>query len=240
MAKIKIDKHAIKENELDHFLVHFKNYLIEKPKQVLIPAVVAIAVIIIAFAASHYIKTQNQASEFKMITAQKDFREALANTDKSSQIISLNRAKEQFKQISNDYSWTPYGKIAKVYYADCFYNSGKYDDAIKYYREAISAGAPKIAGAWAQMSIGYSYMNKNDYANALKEFDNVSVKFPDSFLVPSARLQSAACYEKMNNLAKAKEIYESIIKNYPDSMWIKEAQARLIAIGGVNSIPKAG
>jgi TolA-binding protein len=240
MAKIKIDKHAIKENELDHYLVYFKNYLIEKPKQILIPVIITLAVVVIAVVASQYIKKQNQASEIKMLTAQKDFREALANTDKSSQIISLNRAKEQFKQIANDYSWTPYGKIAKVYYADCFYNGGKYDDAIKYYREAIGAGVPKIAGAWAQMSLGYSYMNKNDYPSALKEFDNVSVKFPDSFLVPSARLQSAACYEKMNNLVKAKEIYESIIKNYPDSMWIKEAQARLIAIGGASSIPKAG
>jgi TolA-binding protein len=76
-------------------------------------------------------------------------------------------------------------------------------------------------------------MNKKDYKSSQSEFEKVITRYPESHLVPMAKMEMAVAYENSNDFAKAKEIYEGIIKVYPDSTWNQEAQARLIALSGM-------
>ena len=240
MPKVKIDKKALKQNDIEIALMDIRDYIKEKPKQVLLPIGIIIAIAVIVFATTRYFTQQNQTAEMQIMNAQNQYRNALASADKSSQIVGLQQALKSFQNIAKDNSMTKVGKNAGVYIGDCYFHLGQFDDAIKSYRDAISRGAPKITAAWAQMSIGYSYLNKSDYKSALAEFDKVPVNYPDSFLVPLAKLEVGNCYEKQNDLAKAKETYDRVVKTYPDSTFKTEAAARLSALGGSVDTTKSG
>jgi len=230
MAKIKIDKHTVKENELDNLIQNVKDFVAKDPKKVLIPAGIVIVLLAGGLGFTKYYQSQSQKASWGFMEAQALYSQALSTPDKSTQLIQLSKCQESFKKIAADYGMSKEGKTARVYLGDCYYQSGKYDDAIKTYRDAISSGAPKLPAAWAQMSIGYAYVNKSDYKTALAEFQKVTTNYPESFLVPMAKLQMGNCYEKLNDNAKARETYESIIKTYADTSWQKEAEARLSAV----------
>lgn len=229
----KIDKHTLKDNEVDHFIVKAREFVQENPRQIIIPIIVVVAVVAGGIFGVNYYKSQSVKGDLSLTSAQIRYQQVDNAPDRGSELLALSESEKAFKKTAQDYSGNRYGKIARVYVADNMYKAGKYDDAIKAYREAISSGAPKKGetAAWAQMSIGYCYLNKNDYKTAKTEFETLTNKYPDSFLVPSAKLQIATCLEKSNDVEKAKEIYKSVAEAYTDSSWGAEAKTRLAALG---------
>jgi tetratricopeptide (TPR) repeat protein len=240
MPRVKIDKKALKENELESFILNAREYVTQNPKQIFIPLIVVIVLVVGTIVTTRYFNEQNKNAEGQLFQAQITYRTALNSTDKSSEIVGIQQSLTNFKRIASENSMTKMGKVAGVYIGDCYFHLGQYDDAIKYYREGISKNPPKLTAAWAQMSIGYGFARKSDYKSALVEFEKVTKDYPDSFLVPSAKLQMGYCYEKQNDLAKAKETYEFIVKTYKDSNWKGEAEARLAVLTGSVVPPTSG
>ena len=240
MPQVKIDRKSLKKNELELALIQIRDYVQENPKKVLIPLVAIVLVAVIAVVSIKYFHDQSQKAQLDLIQNQLQYKSALMNNNKSQQILALNHCLDGFKKLAENNPYTAPGKIAGVYVGDCYYHLGQYDDAIKAYQHAIKNGAPKLTAAWAQMSIGYSYLTRSNFTTALVEFEKVTKSYPESFLVPSAKLQIGLCYEKQNNKAKAKEIYESLIKTYPDSTLKSEAEARLAALSESNTKPASG
>jgi tetratricopeptide (TPR) repeat protein len=240
MPKVKIDKKALKENELETALIQFRDFVTQNPKKIIIPLGIVILAVAITIVSINYFKSQSQQAQLDLLRNQLQYKSALTTADKSQQIVGLNRSLDGFKKMAKENSFSSPGKIAGVYVGDCYYHLNRYDEAIKAYQEAISKGAPKLPAAWAQMSIGYCYLSKSDYKSALPEFEKVTKSYPESFLVPSAKLQMGLCYEKQNDKVKAREIYQSVIKTYPDSTLKNEAEARLAALSEENTKPTSG
>lgn len=240
MPKIKIDKKALKQNEVEIFVLKLRDYITEDPKRIIIPVVTVVAVVVLGVFTTRYFKQQNTTAELRLFQAEIQYRNALGSPDKSNQIVGLQQALNSFKSVVSENSLTVYGKIAGVYMGDCYYHLGQYDEAIKAYKDAISHGPPKVTAALAQMSIGYAYLDKSDYKSALAAFQKVETDYPDSFLIPSVNFEIGNCYEKQNDLAKARETYERLMKTYPDSSWKSEAEARLSALTGSVSTTASG
>ncbi len=240
MPRIKIDKKALKENEVEIFVLKLRDLFQQDPKKIIIPVVAVVAAVVLGVFTTRYFKQQNTTSELRLFQAELQYRSAMGSSDRSNQIVGLQKALTDFKNIVSENSLTVYGKIAGAYVGDCYYHLGQYDEAIKAYRDAISHGAPKITAALAQMSIGYAYLNKSDYKSAIAEFQKVETNYPDSFLLPSVKFEIGDCYEKQNDPAKAKDTYERLVKTYPDSTWKEEAEARLSILTGSVATTAAG
>lgn len=240
MPRIKINRKTLKQNDLEIALLRLREYIRTNPLKIIIPIGIAIIIIIFGVATVRYFQRQSSTASLQLLQTQLEFQNALAATDRSAQIVGLNRSLESFQRLSEDYSFIHVGKIAQAYIGNCYYHLGRYEDAIQAYQLVLSRRIPKLLAASVQMSIGYSYLNKGEFQSALNTFEKVITNYPDSHLVPAANLQMAICYERLDNIPKAKEIYEKLVKTYPNTTWEEEAEARLTALTGIEIISPAG
>ena len=97
------------------------------------------------------------------------------------------------------------------------YRQNRLDDAIRYYHEYISAGAPtsgEVNSINARYNLGYGYFRKENYPTALSFFEQV-VKNPTLSADPvtqDAYVRSADCYYMERDYNRAKTMYDNIIR----------------------------
>jgi tetratricopeptide (TPR) repeat protein len=229
---IKLNKKALKQNELAIFVDHATQYVRKNPKTVIVPLVAIVIGIVLIYSTINYFKGQQKSAEIAFLEAMQIYHTAGQSPDKAAQTINYTQCLERFKNVAEKYSRTNSGQYARLYLADSYFHLGRNDEAIKTYQDILQKTPRGFSAAWAQLSLGYVYMNQNDLPKAIAAFDQLVVRHPDSFLIPEALVQLGKSYEQTGNFVKAKDCYTRVLKTYPNSGWASEANGRLIALSG--------
>jgi len=104
---------------------------------------------------------------------------------------------------------------------------GNVNEAIKYFTAVIARRTDVIA-AEAQYLIGWSYLNKEEYALAAEELLKVRYLYQrHDFWVNSATLDAAVCQENLDKKDEAIRLYNLVLDNNSDNQFAEEASAGL-------------
>ena len=109
---------------------------------------------------------------------------------------------------------TPYANFWK---GEIAYRYEKYDEAIRYLSLYIQSGAAAQGEAnpiTAKYDLGYSWMKKENYKQALISFESIAKSTTTAgTLEQDAYVRSADCYFMLRDFARANTMYETVINN---------------------------
>ncbi len=109
----------------------------------------------------------------------------------------------------------PYANFWK---GEIAYRMQRYDDAIRFLNIYLQSSAPaqgEANPAAARYTIGYSWMQKENFSNALASFEGVTrtVSASSDPMLQDAYLRSADSYYMLKNFSKANAMYDQVISN---------------------------
>ena len=85
----------------------------------------------------------------------------------------------------------------------------------------------------AKYWLGETYYAQRFFTQALKEFEEVLTKFPNSGKIPEALLKKGFCYFELGEVEKSKQLLKSVVNQYPDSSVSRLAVQKLKMIVSV-------
>ncbi len=150
-------------------------------------------------------KAEAQAEMFKAEQkfAQGDYELALKGDDNNL----------GFEDIITKYG-TKAGKAVYLYAGACALQTGKFDDAIAYFKKYD--GKDKILLSRAQAGIGDAYVGLEDNKNALDWYEKAA-KTADNMYAAGYLLKAGLVAEELGDTAKALACYKQIKDQYPQA-----------------------
>jgi|TARA_B100001079_G_scaffold112429_1_gene96703 tol-pal system protein YbgF len=85
----------------------------------------------------------------------------------------------------------------------------------------------------AKYWLGETYYAQRFFTQALKEFEEVLTKFPNSGKIPEALLKKGFCYFELGEVEKSRQLLKSVVNQYPDSSVSRLAVQKLKMIVSV-------
>jgi len=85
----------------------------------------------------------------------------------------------------------------------------------------------------AKYWLGETYYAQRFFTQALKEFEEVLTKFPNSGKIPEALLKKGFCYFELGEVEKSRQLLKSVVNQYPDSSVSRLAVQKLEMIDSV-------
>lgn len=128
--------------------------------------------------------------------------------------LRLDKPKEAAENFRKALDKYPQGKLAgeaKFGLARAYEATGKPDDAAAIYRELATGPGPRAAAA--QLRVATLLYDGEKYPEASKEFLALAERFPESPLVPTARLNAGFAFYRSGEYAKAAEQLEVAAKS---------------------------
>ncbi len=185
-----------------------ENYM-EDNKKVMTIALTVVALVVGGYVTFKYwyLPSQETDAEMAMRRAQNYFA-----ADSVNRAIKGDGANLGFKDISEQYSWTPAGKLANYYLGLCYYQQGKYQDAIdnldkfNAHDVLVSANAAGVQGD-AEMQLNNTDKALEYYMEAVKRSDN-------QYTAPMYMKKAAQVYEIKGDWANALNMYQTIRTKY--------------------------
>jgi tetratricopeptide (TPR) repeat protein len=129
----------------------------------------------------------------------------------------LNEADDLLTKVIKDPNAGAVLPFADFWKAEVAYRLNRYDEAIKYMSDYLQYGG--IQGEAnptdAKYVLGYSYLNLQNYQQALNNFKQVapSISAQSSTLQQDAYVRAADCYFMQKNYSTAKSMYQNVINN---------------------------
>lgn len=121
----------------------------------------------------------------------------------------------QYKAVADKYGSTDAGKLAALSAAESLYNTGNYEEAVKYLNKFSCKDA--VLEANAMVLTGDCYVNLKKYDEALGAYSKAIRKADrNPQIVPRVLLKEANIYDAQQKYDKALECYKEIKKNYPE------------------------
>ena len=108
----------------------------------------------------------------------------------------------------------------------------QYDDAIQYFRDFIHGNSTSSYADDAQYWIGESYLRKGVYQNAIKEFNQVVLRYGSGDRSAPALLKLAKIFSKIGDQVDARLSLQKLVNRYPGSAEATEATRLLQQMGG--------
>ncbi len=99
--------------------------------------------------------------------------------------------------------------------AERMYNSGHYGEAIQAF-EPIAAGTGELAEK-AQLYIGFANFKMGRHEQALRSFEELPARFPESEWADDAWYWAGRCYEDCGKTTEAITAYEKALETIPPS-----------------------
>lgn len=191
----------------------------QKNKKIIYIAVSVILVAAAGFVFWQYQKSQqNEAAQTEMYNAvfawEKDSLKLALEGDQKN-VIGLN-------DISEDYSGTDAGNMAKFYSGTALLKQGNFDEAIEKL-DGFSSNDLLLQG-YVYSLIGDAYMEKKEFDNAAKYYAKASNYKPNKGFTPNYLMKLALAHEQQKEYSNAVDAYERIIKEYPSSRNYNDAK----------------
>ena len=128
------------------------------------------------------------------------------------------RADELLTKVLADQYAGPILPFVNFWKGEIALRNQKYDDAIRYLTAYLQSSAPtqgEANPAAARYDLGYSWMKKENYKQALNYFEQVakSVTAASPSMEQDAYVRSADCYFMNREFAKANTMYDNVINN---------------------------
>jgi len=108
----------------------------------------------------------------------------------------------------------------------------QYDDAIQYFRDFIHGNSTSSYADDAQYWIGESYLRKGVYQNAIKEFNQVVLRYGSGDRSAPALLKLAKIFSKIGDQVDARLSLQKLVNRYPGTAEATEASHLLQQMGG--------
>jgi TolA-binding protein len=127
---------------------------------------------------------------------------------------------------------------ALIRLADLYYVTKDYDQALKYYDQAIAGKGPDVDYAYYQKGLVLGLMDK--VSEAKSNFDIVTRQYPGSLYYDDAVFQKAQLDFQNGSYQSAADQFSYIIKNKPTSAYVPYALLkRALAYGNLNNYSAA-
>lgn len=120
-----------------------------------------------------------------------------------------------FLAISEDYSSTKQGKLAKYYIGNIYLNQGKFQQAVEYLKGFSPDDAFMEAQAKTQLADAYVELNQLD--KAISNYEKAASIKPNDFNTPAILMKLGTAYEMKKDFKKALDCYKTIKSDYPAS-----------------------
>lgn len=141
---------------------------------------------------------------------------------------NIREALTRFEDISQLYSKTTSGINSLYWLGNIYYFQGQYQDARDFFENYINKGKDPILLQGALLGLGDTYFQEEDYFQASQKYKELTIKFPNSSLIPKALFQLIRCYQALNQLNDAKETLQTLSENYPTSHYTQRSQSLII------------
>ncbi len=142
------------------------------------------------------------------------------DNESDTKVMVLNQSK-------NDLGREEY-QLAFELLKDENYESAR-DSFIKFIRLYQDSDFVDDAKYW----LGETYYAQRLFTQALKEFEEVLTKFPNSGKIPEALLKKGFCYFELGEVEKSRQLLKSVVNQYPDSSVSRLAVQKLKMIVSV-------
>lgn len=210
------------EAEVKEKLTSFKDTLKERQKTVLQYGIGALVILIaiVSFLVYSY-TSQKKAKSFEY----QAYKIYYTNTPTQSanKEDQYQKAIDLFKKAYD----TRKSPISLFYIASCYYELGKYDDALKTlkdFTQRYSSDKKLIPLAYQKMAM--AYIKKGDMNEAKKTLDTI-YNLKGDIYKDFALIEYAKLLEKEGKLDEAKKKYEELVTKFPNSPFKDEAKAKL-------------
>lgn len=111
------------------------------------------------------------------------------------------------------------------------FNEDHYDDAIQYFRDYIYQNPQSDYADDAQFWIGESYLRKGMHSNAIKEFNQVVLRYSSGDRSAAALLKLAEIFSQIGDQVDARLSLQKLVNRYPGSTEAAEAYRLLQEMG---------
>jgi TolA-binding protein len=223
-ARKKISKRELKQDTLITTLVKAENFFAQYKRYVSYGVTAVVVLIVIAFIYSNNRKADEEkaAVELSKITQQYQMEqyEIAINGIPEKNVMGLLKIVDNFGSSES-------GQQAKLYLAECYYATGKFDDALKYF-EDYNGDLPELKAA-AISGAASCYEIKNDCKKAAELFEKAGNKYS---AIPSAAgnlVNAARNYGLIGESERAKMLLKKVKTEYPQSQEARDVD-RLIAL----------
>ncbi|MEG3639446.1 tol-pal system protein YbgF [Magnetococcus sp. PR-3] len=119
--------------------------------------------------------------------------------------------------------------------AKLYVTSGQYDRAQELFEGFLSQYEADPLADNAQYWLGEMHYVQRNFRNALVEFNNVLVKWPNSAKVPDSLLKIGFSFYELEDYENARRALEQLVQNYPDANAVPLAMQRIKRIDQVKA-----
>ncbi len=210
------------EAEVKEKLTSFKDTLKERQKTVLRYGIGVLVVLIAIGGILVYSHTsQKKAKRFEYEAYKIYYTNTQMQT--ANKEDQYQKALDLFKKAYD----TKKSPISLFYIAACYYQLGKYDDALKTlkdFTQRYSSDERLIPLAYQKMAM--AYIRKGDINEAKKTLDSL-YNLKGDIYKDFALIEYARILEKEGKLDEARKKYEELVTKFPNSPFKDEAKAKL-------------
>lgn len=130
-----------------------------------------------------------------------------------------------FLEVLEDYSGTPSGNLCHYYLGVCYFQQGKYEDAI----EELSSFDPKgvLSGAVVNSILGDAHMETGKTKEAIDYYLKAANIDRNEMTTPITLMKAGKAYEDLGQFADAVGLYEQIRNEFPESTEGKEIEKHI-------------
>lgn len=132
-----------------------------------------------------------------------------------------------YQKLVDDYSRSSSIPVALYYLGNSHLGLGQTDQAIHAYLRFIEKQRDNdTILPLVYMNLGYAYIGKKDYSNAISAFREASA-LKNSLIADRAVYEAARAYEISGDMVSAIERYKYLAQTYPSSPWSQAASSKL-------------
>lgn len=215
-----------KSLDVNETLVNTEAFLI-KNKQKLVMALVAVAVVLVAFfGGRYYLKSQNEEGQAAIALGQTYVQQG----DWKKAVEGDGAQFKGYKKLADTYSWTDAGNVAHMYAGIAYFNLGEYKKAIEQL-EAFSPQGDATVSANALAALGNAYVADKQFDNGVKYLEKAASQADNDALSPEYLIQAGLVLESQGKKADANALYVRIKNDYPRSRYSQNGVQNGVSTG---------